>query len=81
MNGYGKECDWWSLGAIFYECLIGFAPFCSEEPGDTYKKIVDWPSYLFFPEDVYISPEADHLIRGFVYLIFQAKEKTHFSFL
>ncbi len=63
MNGYGKECDWWSLGAIFYECLVGFAPFCSENPGDTYKKIIEWPKYLYFPEEVYISREAEDLIR------------------
>jgi serine/threonine protein kinase len=63
MKGYGKECDWWSLGAIFFECLAGYAPFCSENPGDTYKKIIDWPNYLFFPEEVYISREGEDLIR------------------
>jgi len=64
MKGYGKECDWWSLGAIFYECLVGYAPFCSDNPGDTYKKIIDWPRYLIFPEEVYISPEGLDLISG-----------------
>ncbi|KAF5350198.1 hypothetical protein D9758_007829 [Tetrapyrgos nigripes] len=63
MKGYGKECDWWSLGAIFFECLVGYAPFCSDNPGDTYKKIIDWPNYLFFPEEVYLSRESEDLIR------------------
>ncbi|KAE9397057.1 kinase-like protein [Gymnopus androsaceus JB14] len=63
MKGYGKECDWWSLGAIFFECLVGYAPFCSDNPADTYKKIIDWPNYLFFP-DVYISREGEDLIRS-----------------
>src|SRR5258708_26459498 len=63
MRGYGKECDWWSLGAVFFECLIGHAPFCSEEPGDTYNKIVDWPTWLCFPEELHISLEAEDLIR------------------
>ncbi|TFK61931.1 kinase-like protein [Pluteus cervinus] len=64
MKGYGKECDWWSLGAIFFECLVGYAPFCSDSPSDTYKKIISWPEYLYFPEEVYISKEGEHLIRG-----------------
>jgi serine/threonine protein kinase len=63
MQGYGKECDWWSLGAIFFECLVGYAPFCSENPGDTYLKIIEWPNYLFFPEEVFISREGEDLIR------------------
>ncbi|KAF9075345.1 kinase-like domain-containing protein [Rhodocollybia butyracea] len=64
LKGYGKECDWWSLGAIFFECLVGYAPFCSDNPGDTYKKIIDWPNYLFFPDEVYISREGEDLIRS-----------------
>lgn len=70
MKGYGKECDWWSLGAIFFECLVGYAPFCSDNPGDTYKKIIDWPRYLYFPEEVYISREGEDLIRKSVAVFF-----------
>jgi len=64
MKGYGKECDWWSLGAIFFECLVGYAPFCSDNPGDTYKKIIEWPNYLYFPEEVFISREGEDLLRS-----------------
>ncbi|KAI6164611.1 kinase-like domain-containing protein [Pisolithus thermaeus] len=64
LKGYGKECDWWSLGAIMFECLVGYAPFCSENPSDTYKKIIDWPQYLYLPEEVHLSQEAEHLIRS-----------------
>jgi protein-serine/threonine kinase len=44
--------------------LIGWPPFCAEEPHDTYRKIVDWPRYLTFPPDQQLSPEAEHFVRG-----------------
>ena len=25
-----------------YECLIGYAPFCSDRPVDTYRKVIAW---------------------------------------
>ncbi|KAJ1723203.1 Serine/threonine-protein kinase [Coemansia erecta] len=63
-QGYGKTCDWWSLGAIMFECLVGYPPFCSENSHDTYRKIMHWREALVFPDDVRLSPEAVHLIRS-----------------
>ncbi|EJU06243.1 kinase-like protein [Dacryopinax primogenitus] len=62
MQGYDKACDWWSLGAIMYECLVGYAPFCSETSQEVYKKIVDWRNHLHFPEDVHLSREGEDMI-------------------
>uniref|UniRef100_A0A7N0T0M2 non-specific serine/threonine protein kinase n=1 Tax=Kalanchoe fedtschenkoi TaxID=63787 RepID=A0A7N0T0M2_KALFE len=61
-KGYGMECDWWSLGAIMYEMLVGFPPFYSEEPMSTCRKIVNWRNHLKFPEEVKLSSEAKDLI-------------------
>ena len=34
-QGYTFSCDWWSLGAIMFECMVGWPPFCSDDPHDT----------------------------------------------
>ncbi|KAI6215403.1 hypothetical protein M3Y94_00381600 [Aphelenchoides besseyi] len=47
-NGYTKSCDWWSLGVIMYEMLIGYPPFCSETPQETYRKVCNWQQTLIF---------------------------------
>ncbi|KAB2093472.1 hypothetical protein ES319_A02G095200v1 [Gossypium barbadense] len=62
-RGYGMECDWWSLGAIMFEMLVGYPPFYSEEPLSTCRKIVNWRTHLKFPEEAKLSAEAKHLIR------------------
>jgi len=62
-KGYSKECDWWSVGVIMYEMLVGYPPFCSETPPETYRKIMNYKETLKFPDDCTISPEARHLIE------------------
>ncbi|KAJ9169633.1 hypothetical protein P3X46_017799 [Hevea brasiliensis] len=61
-KGYGMECDWWSLGAIMYEMLVGYPPFYSDDPMSTCRKIVNWKTHLKFPEEARLSPEAKDLI-------------------
>lgn len=65
-EGYGHECDWWSLGAIMYECLIGYPPFCSDTNQETYMKIVNWRHSLEFPDDVHLSIQSEDLIKRFL---------------
>lgn len=61
-KGYGMECDWWSLGAIMYEMLVGYPPFYSDEPMSTCRKIVNWRTNLKFPDEAILSAEAKDLI-------------------
>ncbi|MGH0117221.1 UNVERIFIED_CONTAM: hypothetical protein FKN15_046142 [Acipenser sinensis] len=61
-TGYNKLCDWWSLGVIMYEMLIGYPPFCSETPQETYRKVMNWKETLVFPPEVPISEKAKDLI-------------------
>ncbi|KAL7121874.1 hypothetical protein ACP275_01G011000 [Erythranthe tilingii] len=61
-KGYGVECDWWSLGAIMYEMLVGYPPFYSDDPMTACRKIVHWRNHLKFPQDTKLSPDAKDLI-------------------
>ena len=65
-EGYGEEIDWWSVGAIFYEMLIGFPPFFSETPQITCTKIKKYEQYLSIPKERAISLEAKKLIFDFL---------------
>ncbi|CAI8049436.1 Serine/threonine-protein kinase 38-like [Geodia barretti] len=63
-TGYTHLCDYWSLGVIMYEMLMGFPPFCSERPQDTYRKIMHWRQHLVFsPELPPTSRDSEALIR------------------
>ncbi|KAM3402159.1 hypothetical protein ACQJBY_006232 [Aegilops geniculata] len=65
-KGYGMECDWWSLGAIMYEMLVGYPPFYSDEPMTTCRKEhiwfneVDWEK-LYETEAAYLPQVTDEL--------------------
>jgi serine/threonine kinase 38 len=61
-NGYYKEIDWWSVGVIFYEMLVGYAPFCSKETSEVCYKVLNWKKFLKIPSKINISEEAKDLI-------------------
>lgn len=50
---------------IMFEMLIGYPPFCSENPTETYKKIMLWKDALVFPPEVPISESAKTTIKKF----------------
>ena len=65
-SGYGQEVDWWSIGVMFFEMVVGYPPFFSENPSDTCKKIIKWKENFSIPEDAELSPEAENLILRMV---------------
>ena len=65
-NGYGAEIDWWSLGVIFFEMLVGYAPFTSKQTNEVCYKVLHHEKYLNFPSKVKISFEAQDLIRKLI---------------
>jgi len=65
-KGYGPEIDWWSVGVIFYEMLVGYAPFCSKETSEVCYKVLNWKKYLKIPSKTKISREAEDLIMKLI---------------
>ena len=61
-RGYGPEVDWWSLGVIFFEMLVGYVPFCSKETNEACYKVLNWKKYLKIPDSARMSREAEDLI-------------------
>jgi serine/threonine protein kinase len=58
---YGKDVDWWSLGVLIYEMMIGRPPFYSENTNQMYEKILK--DELRFPASIIIPEEAKSLLR------------------
>ncbi|CAL8315604.1 unnamed protein product [Lota lota] len=63
---YGRECDWWSVGVVIFEMLVGETPFYAESLVGTYGKIMDHKNSLRFPVDVEMSRDVRDLISRFL---------------
>ncbi|XP_038139466.1 microtubule-associated serine/threonine-protein kinase 3 isoform X4 [Cyprinodon tularosa] len=46
-QGYGKPVDWWAMGIILYEFLVGCVPFFGDTPEQLFGQVVNddiiWP--------------------------------------
>eukprot|EP01113_Clastostelium_recurvatum_P026688 TRINITY_DN3203_c0_g1_i1.p1 TRINITY_DN3203_c0_g1~~TRINITY_DN3203_c0_g1_i1.p1 ORF type:complete len:1543 (+),score=208.48 TRINITY_DN3203_c0_g1_i1:151-4779(+) len=58
--GHGPEVDWWAMGAMLFEFLVGIPPFQGESVDDTFQNILK--RAIPWPEDPEISPDARDLI-------------------
>ncbi|XP_042313225.1 serine/threonine-protein kinase LATS2 isoform X2 [Sceloporus undulatus] len=61
-KGYTQLCDWWSVGVILFEMLVGQPPFLAPSPTETQLKVINWENTLHIPSQVKLSPEASDLI-------------------
>lgn len=59
-KGYSKEVDWWALGVILYEMLVGYPPYYDPVPFNIYQKVL--MGRLAIPPE--IDPEAASFIMG-----------------
>jgi len=57
-KGYGKAVDWWALGVLMYEMLVGYPPFYDDDPYEIYEKIV--AGRIRYPQ--HLKPHAKDLI-------------------
>lgn len=53
------------MGVILFEMLVGYPPFASETPRETWFKIQNWRKYFCIPADAKVSTQAADLIRYF----------------
>lgn len=65
-GGYDEKVDWWSVGVIFFEMIIGYPPFYADEPKITCQKILNWKRTFKVPKDAKISSSATDLIYKLV---------------
>ncbi|XP_055538509.1 serine/threonine-protein kinase Warts [Wyeomyia smithii] len=61
-SGYTQLCDWWSVGVILYEMLVGQPPFLANTAEETQVKVINWRQTLKIPTEAHLSPESQDII-------------------
>ncbi|KAI1884005.1 hypothetical protein AGOR_G00221930 [Albula goreensis] len=62
-QGYGKPVDWWAMGVILYELLLGCVPFFGDTPEELFGQVITddiaWPT-----GEEALPPDAQSLISA-----------------
>jgi protein kinase A len=58
-KGHGKAVDWWALGVLIYEMILGYPPFYDNSPIKIYEKIVT--GRISFP--AWLPPDTKDIIQ------------------
>ena len=45
-QGYGKPVDWWAMGIILYEFLVGCVPFFGDTPEELFGQVITGESAI-----------------------------------
>eukprot|EP00069_Balaena_mysticetus_P005528 bmy_04865T0 len=62
-QGYGKPVDWWAMGIILYEFLVGCVPFFGDTPEELFGQVIS--DDILWPEgDEALPTDAQHLISS-----------------
>ncbi|XP_017807778.1 microtubule-associated serine/threonine-protein kinase 3 isoform X8 [Papio anubis] len=60
-QGYGKPVDWWAMGVVLYEFLVGCVPFFGDTPEELFGQVVS--DEIMWPEgDEALPADAQDLI-------------------
>ena len=58
-KGHGMPVDWWTMGILLYEMLVGIDPFSDDDPMMIYQKVIK--GKIRFPKEM--NKEAKSLIK------------------
>lgn len=70
--GYSQLCDWWSVGVILYEMLVGQPPFYASTPAETQLKVRN-KNFLEFESLCYIYINLDIFLNNFYFVSYSLK--------
>uniref|UniRef100_A0A452TJB3 non-specific serine/threonine protein kinase n=1 Tax=Ursus maritimus TaxID=29073 RepID=A0A452TJB3_URSMA len=71
-QGYGKPVDWWAMGIILYEFLVGCVPFFGDTPEELFGQVIS---------DDILWPEGDEALPTDAQLLISSLLQTNPLFL
>lgn len=61
-KGYTETVDFWSLGTILFEMLLGYPPFCGKSPSATLNNVMHFEKNFRIPHEPPVSADAVDLM-------------------